>query len=96
MWHNASNYRRARACIPRVGLHRRLPAGSKFDLDVVGVAQHDEGTPAPSMNVLNTRMRHSERVEAIPGLDKLIHSRLDATYTRLTAALAREAEGARP
>jgi hypothetical protein len=29
----------------------------------------------------------------IPGLGKLIHSRLDATYTRLTAALAREAEG---
>ena len=29
----------------RAGLHRRLPASSKFDLDVVGVAQDDEGPP---------------------------------------------------
>jgi hypothetical protein len=45
-----------------------VPASSKFDLDVVGVTQDDEGTPALSMYVLNTRMRHSERVEALfPG-----------------------------
>jgi hypothetical protein len=45
-----------------------LPTSSKFDLDVVGVAQDDEGTPALSINVLNTRMRHSERIEALfPG-----------------------------
>jgi hypothetical protein len=56
--HNVSRHRRT--CITGVGLHRRLPASSQFDLDVVGVAQDDEGTPALSIYVLNTRMRQSE------------------------------------
>jgi hypothetical protein len=56
--HNVCRYRRT--CITGVGLHRRLPASSQFDLDVVGVAQDDEGTPALSIYVLNTRMRQSE------------------------------------
>ena len=60
MQHNASRYRRA--CIAGVGLHRRLPASSQFDLDVVGGARDDEGTPALSMYVLNTRMRQSDQL----------------------------------
>jgi hypothetical protein len=31
-----------------LGIHRGLPASSKFDLDVVGVGQDDEGIPALS------------------------------------------------
>jgi hypothetical protein len=43
----------------------RLPAGGQFDLNVVRVAQDDERTPAVSLNVLNTRVRHPQGIKAI-------------------------------
>lgn len=41
------------------------PTGSQFDLDVVGVAQDDERTPAVSLDVLNARVRHAQGIKAV-------------------------------
>jgi hypothetical protein len=44
---------------------RQVPTGSQFDLNVVGVAQDDERTPAVSLDVLNARVCHAQGIKAV-------------------------------
>ena len=43
----------------------QVPASSQFDLNVDRIAQHDERPASVSLNVFDTRVRHTQRIKAV-------------------------------